>query len=144
MSTSWCSTSVIFTTRHRTHAGNLAKVFERRELEGGSWIDIARGFLPDSDEVYRSLEESVPWNRGKVWRYEKWVEEPRMSAGGSRKNPHHPALLEAQGVVESEYRVRFDGFGLQYYRDARDSVAMHRDREMRWLDDTVVAISKVG
>jgi alkylated DNA repair dioxygenase AlkB len=67
-----------------------------------------------------------------------------MHAGGSRKNPRHPALLEVQGAIERDYRVRFDGFGLQYYRDARDSVAMHRDREMRWLDDTVVAILTLG
>ena len=119
-------------------------MFERRELDGGSWIDLARGFQPDADDVYKALEADVPWERGKVWRYEKWVEEPRMHAGGSRKNPWHPALLEAQGLIEQKYGVRFDGFGLQYYRDARDSVAMHRDREMRWLDDTVVAILTLG
>jgi alkylated DNA repair dioxygenase AlkB len=119
-------------------------VFERRELDGGSWIDLARGFLTDADDVYKALEADVPWERGKVWRYEKWVEEPRMHAGGCRKNPRHPALLEAQALIEREYRVRFDGFGLQYYRDARDSVAMHRDREMRWLDDTVIAILTLG
>jgi alkylated DNA repair dioxygenase AlkB len=133
-------------TAHRTRAGILGKVFEleRRELEGGSWIDIARSWLPDADSLYAHLQSEVPWERGKVWRYERWVEEPRMHAGGSRKNPHHPAIIEAQRGIEQRYNVRFDGFGLQYYRDARDSVAMHRDREMRWLDDTVVAILTLG
>ena len=47
-------------------------------------------------------------------------------------------------VNQAGFQVAFDGFGLQYYRNARDSVAMHRDREMRWLDDTIVAILTTG
>ncbi len=53
-------------------------------------------------------------------------------------------LADAQKTLQRRYGTRFDGFGLQYYRDARDSVAMHRDREMRWLEDTVVAILTTG
>jgi alkylated DNA repair dioxygenase AlkB len=115
-------------------------VFERIELDGGSWIDVARGYLPDADEVYAHLEATVPWQQGKVWRYEKWVAEPRLSWGASRTNPGHVVLLDVQRDIERRYKARFDGFGINYYRNARDSVAMHRDREMRWLDDTVVAI----
>lgn len=118
--------------------------FERTELERGSWIDVARGWLRGADELYRELERVVPWARGRVWRYERYIDEPRMSAGGSLRAPHHPMLAEAQRALQARYRVSFDGFGLQYYRDARDSVAMHRDREMRWLDDTVVAILTTG
>ena len=53
-------------------------------------------------------------------------------------------LLDVQRDIERRYRARFDGFGINYYRNARDSVAMHRDREMRWLDDTIVAILTTG
>ena len=119
-------------------------VFERIELDGGSWIDVARGYLLDADDVYAHLEATVPWQQGKVWRYEKWMAEPRMSWGGSRANPGHRVLLDVQRDLECRYRARFDGFGINYYRNARDSVAMHRDREMRWLDDTVVAILTTG
>ena len=34
--------------------------------------------------------------------------------------------------------------GLNYYRDGRDSVAPHADRELRDLDDTLVAILTLG
>ncbi len=123
---------------------DISVSFERRELDGGSWIDVARGWLKGADALYLDLKANVPWVRGRVWRYEKWVEEPRMGASGSLREPHHPILAEAQKAIRTRYRARFDGFGLQYYRDARDSVAMHRDREMRWLDDTVVAILTTG
>jgi len=40
--------------------------------------------------------------------------------------------------------VRFGAVGLNYYRHGRDSVAFHRDRELRHLDDTLIAIVTLG
>jgi len=36
------------------------------------------------------------------------------------------------------------GPALNYYRDGRDSVAPHRDRELRKLDETLIAIVTLG
>jgi alkylated DNA repair dioxygenase AlkB len=118
--------------------------FERFDLGDGSWIDIARGWMQGTDVLYRELEASMPWRQGRVWRYEKWVEEPRLGAGFSIRNPPHPVFADVRTALAAQYKARFDGFGLAYYRDRRDSVAMHRDREMKWLDDTVVAILTTG
>ena len=114
--------------------------FERLALDDTSWIDVARGWLLGADEIYSHLVENVTWRQGRVWRYERWIDEPRLGAGASLANPGHPVLADAQRAIATRYRAQFDGFGLAYYRNSRDSVAMHRDREMRWLDDTVVAI----
>ena len=118
--------------------------YERIVLDDTSWIDVARGWLVGADAVYEHLVSTLPWRQGRVWRYERWVDEPRMGAGGSRSNPGHPVLADAQQEITERYGARFDGFGFAYYRNSRDSVAMHRDREMRWLDDTVVAILTFG
>jgi alkylated DNA repair dioxygenase AlkB len=118
--------------------------FERVQFDETSWVDIARGWLFGADELYAHLEANVPWQQGKVFRYERYVEEPRLGAVGSLRNPHHPVLADAEKALRSRYRATSDSFGLQYYRHARDSVAMHRDREMRWLDDTIVAILTTG
>jgi alkylated DNA repair dioxygenase AlkB len=123
---------------------NPGAVFERVALDETSWVDIARGWLHGADAVYAHLVGNVEWRRGRVWRYERWIDEPRLGAGASLEKPGHPVLAEAQRAIASRYRAHFDGFGLAYYRDSRDSVAMHRDREMRWLDDTVVAILTLG
>ena len=118
--------------------------FERVELSTGSWVDIARGWVSDADEVYEFLTENVPWRQGKLWRYEKYVEEPRLSVGyGSRTLPH-PVLLETQRALQHKYRVPFDGAGLNWYRDGNDSQAFHRDRDMRYLENTLVAILSFG
>ena len=53
-------------------------------------------------------------------------------------------LIDAHRELQAHYRVKFDGFALAYYRDGRDSVAFHRDREMRWLDDTVIGVLTLG
>jgi alkylated DNA repair dioxygenase AlkB len=118
--------------------------FQRSQLDEHSWIDVARGWLHGADELYAFLESNTQWYQDRVWRYEKWVESPRMTAGYSAKTTPTPVIVEAQRAIEKRYNVGFDGFGLQYYRNARDSVAMHRDREMTWLDDTVVAILTTG
>ena len=33
---------------------------------------------------------------------------------------------------------------LAHYRNERDSVAFHRDRELRWLDDTLIGVLSLG
>ena len=47
-------------------------------------------------------------------------------------------------ALERRYRRRLRGPALNYYRDGRDSVAWHADRELRELDDTIVAIVTLG
>ena len=121
-----------------------AASFERLQLDDTSWVDIARGWLVGADAVYDHLVATVAWRQGRVWRYERYIDEPRMGAGGSLEHPGHPVLADAQKAISTKYNARFDGFGFAYYRNARDSVAMHRDREMRWLDDTVVGILTMG
>ena len=49
-----------------------------------------------------------------------------------------------RAALEARYRVQLGAVGLNYYRDGRDSVAFHRDRELRELDDTLIAIVTLG
>jgi alkylated DNA repair dioxygenase AlkB len=58
--------------------------------------------------------------------------------------PLDPAVIEAHRALQHRYRARFDGFAFARYRDGNDSVAFHRDRDMRWLDDTVICILTLG
>jgi alkylated DNA repair dioxygenase AlkB len=118
--------------------------FDRIHLDEGSWVEVARGWLRGADALYTHLHDTVAWQQGKVWRYEKYIEEPRLGAGFTIANSPHPVIGDAQTAIQQRFRARFDSFGLQYYRDNRDSVKLHRDREMRWLDDTVVAILTTG
>lgn len=116
---------------------------ERVALDETSWVDVVRGLLPDADAVHDELVASVKWDQGRVFRYERWIDEPRLSSWQSGTD-RHPALAEAELWISRRYRVRFDGVALAWYRNERDSVAFHRDRELRWLDDTVIGALTLG
>jgi len=116
---------------------------ERVALDETSWLDVVRGLLPRADEVHDDLAATVAWKQGTVFRYERWLPEPRLSAWQAH-DERHPALQAVQLWISRRYRVRFDGVALARYRNERDSVAWHRDRELRHLDDTVIGVLSMG
>ena len=116
---------------------------ERIDLDESSWVDVVRGFVPRAGDVHDELVASVPWEQGRVFRYERWIDEPRLS-GWQSGSGRHPALVEVEHWISRHYRVRFDGVALAHYRDERDGVGFHRDRELRWLEDTVIGVLTMG
>lgn len=123
-------------------------LFERTWLDEHSWVDVAPGWLEGADDLYAAVAERSPWQQGRVFRYERWVDEPRLQAShqvrATGTDVPHPALLEAHRAVRDRYKVSFGGFSLAWYRDGRDMMAFHRDRDLRWLDDTVIALLVLG
>jgi alkylated DNA repair dioxygenase AlkB len=118
---------------------------ERRQLDDTSWVDVTRGYVRGADELYALLVESVGWRQGRVFRYERYLDEPRMGSWFSRDTPYpHPALTAAHRAIQHQYHVTFGGVGLAYYRDGRDSVAAHRDTDLRYCENTVIAILSLG
>lgn len=118
---------------------------ERVHLDETCWVDVIRGWVQDGDQLYDSVRETAKWSTSRVFRYDHWVEEPRLGSFWRVGDPPpHPVLLEAHRGLQHRYAVRFDGFALAWYRDGSDSVAFHRDRDMRWLDDTLIAILTLG
>ena len=126
-------------------AVNLESAFERVDLGDGAWVDIARGWLTGADELFTRLHDDVRWATNRLFRYDHFVEERRLGAAWSRGTPlPHPALAEITRTLQHRYRVQFNSFGMIQYRDGRDGQAFHRDTDMRWLDDTVIAILSLG
>jgi alkylated DNA repair dioxygenase AlkB len=125
--------------------------FERLDLGQGAWVDIARDWLGGGDELCSSLIEDVDWHHRKRRMYDRVVEEPRLTHWYGADDPlPHPALGQFRAAMADRYRathattVRFGALGLNYYRHGADSVAWHADRELRHLDDTLVAILTLG
>jgi alkylated DNA repair dioxygenase AlkB len=119
--------------------------FERIDLGDGAWVDVARGWFGGADEVMASLQAKVEWRHHRRWMYERMVDEPRLSRwyGADEALPDE-GLAAFRVAAGRHYRVRFGAVALNYYRDGRDSVAPHTDRELRHLDDTLVAILTFG
>lgn len=118
---------------------------ERVWLGSGAWVEVAPGWLRGADALFEHLAAEVPWRQGKRWMYERVVDDPRLSHwySGTDELPH-PALVAMRTALEQRCRVRFGAVGLNYYRDGKDSVAPHRDRELKHLDSTLIAIVTLG
>jgi alkylated DNA repair dioxygenase AlkB len=119
--------------------------FERMWLDDQSWVDVARGWLHGADTLLDALIERVDWQQHRRWMYDRMVDDPRLSRWLGADEPlPHPALANVRDALGAHYGVPLGGIGLNYYRDGHDSVAPHRDRELRHLDDTLIAIVTLG
>lgn len=122
-----------------------APVYERIALDATSWVDLARGWLLGADALLDHLADSMEWHQGRRRMYDRTLDDPRLSCWfRDRDALPHPAAAEIRTALEARYRVLLGAVGLNYYRDGRDSVAFHRDRELRELDDTLIAIVTLG
>jgi alkylated DNA repair dioxygenase AlkB len=119
--------------------------WERVDLGDGSWIDVARDYLRGADTVLDDLVDAVPWQSGRRFMYDRMVDDPRLSHRyASVGDVPHPVLADVRADLVDRYQVPLGALALNFYRDGRDSVAFHRDRELRELDDTVVVILTLG
>jgi len=124
---------------------DLEVPFARLRLDERSWVDVARHFLRGADRLFDELRDCVPWGQRRRRMYDRIVDDPRLARWYAADEALPHAMLVSVGrALEARYGVPFAGVGLNYYRDGRDSVASHRDRELRHLADTRVAILTLG
>jgi alkylated DNA repair dioxygenase AlkB len=120
---------------------------ERVHLDDESWIDFLPGWMLGADLVFGELVARLPWRQREVTMYERVLPEPRLTAwwtdAAGAPEPL-PVLGEARAALSRHYTRPFDAIGFNLYRDGRDSVAWHGDRERSLHDDPVVAIVSVG
>ncbi len=90
----------------------------------------------------RALVDEVPWRQQEVLRYERYVPERRLHAGLAAER--HPLLRQTELHLRSVYRVAGSGVAALLYRDGADFQGVHGDRELRWLDDTLIGIVVLG
>jgi len=107
-----------------------------------SWVDLVEGFVRNADMEFADLHESAPWAQTEVLRYDKYVPEKRL--GTMMRSDARPMFRQAELHLQAKYRAAFTGVGALLYRTGDDFQGLHSDREMRWLDDTLVAIVVLG
>jgi alkylated DNA repair dioxygenase AlkB len=123
---------------------------ERVRLSHGAWVDLQRGWLEGSAALFGRLAERVPWRAERRRMYDRTVDVPRLLRfyGEDAALPD-PALDACRDALNAHYRAElgeaFSTAGLCFYRDGRDSVAMHGDTIGRGsTEDTMVAIVSLG
>ncbi len=118
---------------------------ERLELGASSWVEVTREWLRGADTLLTLLAATDGWHQGRRRMYDQILDEPRLSRSfAPTESLPHPVMHEVRDGLRRQLRVPLSGVFLNYYRDGRDSVAWHGDRELRYLDDTRVAILTLG
>jgi alkylated DNA repair dioxygenase AlkB len=118
---------------------------DRRALGATSWVSVTRGWLRGADTLLGVLAATDGWHQGRRRMYDRILDEPRLSRSFAPTDAlPHPVMQEVRDVLSRRLGVPLSGVFLNYYRDGRDSVAWHGDRELRHLDDTRVAIVTLG
>ncbi len=119
----------------------------RTHLDETSWVDVVPGWLRGADLVFAELVARLQWEQREVTMYQRRLPEPRLTAWWSPSSggPEPlPVLDDARMALTRQYARPFDSIGFNLYRDGRDSVAWHADRERYEHEDPVVAIISTG
>lgn len=130
------------------HAATFERLVLDPDGEHASWVDVCRGWLAGADTLFAQLVSATDWRQGRRTMWGREVDDPRLSRWYPPRAPAaalpHPALHVMRRELRCRYARAFGGPGLNYYRDGQDSVAPHADRELRVLDDTLIAIVTLG
>lgn len=116
----------------------------RHRLDERSWIDEVPGWAPGHAVVFDELLQVAPWQQRERWMYERKVLEPRMVAGWPTAEDLPHSLEEMRQAVSDRYRVEFDSVHVNLYRDGRDGVAWHGDRNRHTLTNPLVVTISLG
>ena len=92
----------------------------------------------------RARVDAASGGSRKLWRYDHYVTEPRLGASIGRGRPSRPASDALLAAAARPTGSTSTGPALAYYRDGRDALGAHRDRELRYTSDTLVAILTFG
>jgi hypothetical protein len=119
----------------------------RIQLDERSWVDHAPGWLGGSDELFALLHRTGRFGQRTVRVWDRTVPEPRLTAGWSTEVADDDVplpLREVAAVLSRRYGVGFDRIWVNLYRDGRDSVAWHGDRNRHTHRDPLVATVSLG
>jgi alkylated DNA repair dioxygenase AlkB len=114
----------------------------RIHLDDASWVEVVEGFVRSPVDSFGTVHASVPWTQGEVLRYDRYVPERRLGAG--LRADSMPLLRQTEMHLRARYRVPLEGVAAILYRTGEDFQGLHSDREMRWLDETMIAIVVLG
>lgn len=127
-----------------THSLTINRLAPARRLQltEHSWVDVVDGFVRSAESEFSEILSSAPWAQTEVLRYHAYVAEQRLSAG--LRVDSRPLFRQTELHLEATYRHKFSGVAAILYRDGNDHQGLHSDRELRWLDDTLIAIVVLG
>ena len=99
----------------------------------------------DAAHWFAELIAVIPWRSLRRAMYERIVDVPRLIANVRLNDPSRPPCVDAAlAAVQRVAPAPYTRVGFNLYRDARDSVAPHGDRETELAPGQPIAILSLG
>ena len=115
------------------------------DAEGGIRYHPGRVSAERAAAWLAELLPLVPWRSERRPMYDRIVDVPRLMASVALTDRERPRCIDhALAAVRAVAPVQYTGVGLNLYRDARDSVALHNDRLHDLAPDQPIAIVSLG
>ena len=94
---------------------------------------------------FATLRDAIDWQQERRPMYDRVVDVPRLLAGFALDAPELPAVLaDAARRVRDALGAPFTHVGMNFYRDGRDSVAMHNDKLYSIVPGWPIALLSLG
>ena len=117
------------------------------EADGGD-VKLYRAWLMrnDADALLAEIRERAVWVQERRKMYDRFVDVPRQHDwfGDDREKRWPPHIFEVRGRLEDLTGAHFSHVLLNRYRDGKDSVAWHNDREVEHMAEPVIASLTLG
>jgi alkylated DNA repair dioxygenase AlkB len=132
--------------RERPDLDRTLTRLRRRDLGDGAWVEHMTDFVRGHQALLADLQRAVAWEKTTQVLYEREVLTPRLTAAltAGTTAGHWPLLQEMAALLGQHCGVRFDLLSAALYRDGQDSVAWHRDRNLRQRHHGFVATVSLG
>jgi len=106
-----------------------------------AWLAPAR-----ADALLAAIRATTEWTQERRKMYDRFVDVPREQAwfGDDRERPFTPELDAVRRDLQTLTGARFSYVLLNRYRDGRDSVAWHNDREVESISRPVIGSLTLG
>ena len=128
--------------------GDLVAMQPQQLLEDAEeGIAYTAGFVaPDvAARWFAVLREGIAWQSQRRPMYDRVVDVPRLTATWWLDDPALPgALAEAAALLQPALGHPFNAVGLNFYRDGRDSVALHNDKLHSLVPGHPIALLSLG
>jgi len=114
-------------------------------LDDRSWVEFVPDWFPDGDVLLETLARDAPWDpqRQRVM-WDQLVDEPRILARWPDLATLPPSVSSMREALSERYRLDFDLVAVNLYRDGRDSVAWHGDRNRLTHKNPIVVTVSLG
>jgi len=95
-------------------------------------------------DLFAWLREAIPWEQSTMWMYDRDVTVPRLTAWYGVGETTPPEVDALRVRMCERFGAPFNAVGMNLYRNGRDSVAWHSDKNEHLIPNPNIAVLSLG